>query len=94
MHVGALTVELHLPGCTSLKQKRSRLKPLLARLHKNFNLSAAELEHNDVHQSSLIGCVVVSNDPRHVQQVLEAVPRWIEKHRPDLQVVDHHIEML
>ncbi|MCJ7708279.1 MAG: DUF503 domain-containing protein, partial [Anaerolineales bacterium] len=43
MHVGALTLELRLPGCSSLKQKRSRLKPLLAALHREFNLSAAEI---------------------------------------------------
>jgi uncharacterized protein YlxP (DUF503 family) len=94
MHIGALTIELHIPGCTSLKQKRSRLKPLLARLHKQFNVSAAELDHNDIHQSALIGCVAVSNDSRHVQRVLGSIPGWIETNRPDIQVVDHQLEML
>jgi uncharacterized protein YlxP (DUF503 family) len=93
MHVGTLTVELHLPGCDSLKQKRSRLKPLLARLHREFNISAAEVDHNDHHRAALIACAIVSNDVKHVQRVLEKIPEWIEKHRPDLQVVDHEITL-
>jgi hypothetical protein len=94
MHVGTLSVELHLPGCRSLKEKRSRLKPLLAGLHRQFNISAAEIDLNDHHQSATIACALVSNDPRHVQQVLDAIPDWIERRRPDLQVVDHQIAML
>ena len=91
MHVAALTIELHLPGCASLKEKRSRLKPLLARLHRQFNVSASEIGENDHHTSAAIACAVVSNDHDHVQRVLSAIPPWIESQRPDLQVVDHSI---
>lgn len=94
MHVGTLTVELHLPGCDSLKQKRSRLKPLLARLHKEFNISAAEIDRHDHHRAAIIACAIVSNDQKHIQRVLEKIPDWIEKYRPDLQVVDDQILML
>lgn len=91
MHVGTLLVELYLPGCSSLKHKRSALKPLLARLHKEFNLSVAEVDYNDRHRSAMIACAVVSNDVKHVQRVLEKIPGWIETHRPDLQVVDQEM---
>jgi uncharacterized protein YlxP (DUF503 family) len=91
MHIGALTLELRLPGCSSLKEKRGRLKPLLAALHREFNLSAAEVERNDSHGQSVIACVVVANDKAHVEQVLGRVPGWVEHHRPDLQVIDHQI---
>ena len=94
MHVGALTVELYLPGCNSLKQKRSRLKPLLARLHREFNISAAEIDQNDQHRAAVIACAIVSNDAKHVQRVLEKIPNWIEKFRPDMQVVDQQIMLL
>jgi hypothetical protein len=94
MHIGTLTIELYLPGCNSLKQKRSRLKPLLARLHREFNISAAEIDHNDQHRSALIACAIVSNDVKHVQRVLEKIPDWIENYRPDLQVVDQHFMLL
>jgi uncharacterized protein YlxP (DUF503 family) len=94
MHIGTLTVELYLPGCNSLKQKRSLLKPLLARLHRDFNISAAEIDHNDHHRAALIACVIVSNDGKHVQRVLEKIPNWIETNRPDLQVVDQQIMLM
>ena len=94
MHVATLTVELHLPDCSSLKQKRSRLKPLLAQLHRAFNVSAAEIGDNDHHRQAVIAVVVVSNDARHAQRVLSGVPGWIESRRPDIQVVDHQLFLI
>lgn len=94
MHVGALSIELYISGCSSLKQKRSRLKPLLIRLGKEFNVSAAEIDLNDLHRAAEIACVTVSNDPRHVQKMLETIPPWIERQRPDLQIVDYQIRMI
>jgi uncharacterized protein YlxP (DUF503 family) len=94
VHVAAIEIELHIPECHSLKEKRGRLKPLLARLHKEFNVSAAEIDHLNNHHSSIIGCVVVANDQRHVQRVLAKIPAWIETNRPDLQLVDDAITLL
>ena len=93
MHLGALTVELHLPGCHGLKQKRGRLKPLLAGLHRHFNVSAAEIDHQDNHHRAVIACVTVSNDARQVQRVLDGIPGWIESHSPDLQVIDQQMQL-
>lgn len=94
MNVGVLTLHLHVPGCASLKEKRRRLKPLLARLHRQFNLSTAEVDHLDAWQDALIACVLVSNDHKHTQRVLQKVVRWVEHNWPDLDVVDDRIELL
>ena len=91
MHVGVITIELHLPGCASLKSKRGSLKPLLAGVHKEFNVSAAEIDHHDSHTLATIACAVVSNDARHVQRLLGKIPAWIERRRPDMQLIDHQI---
>ncbi len=40
------TLSLYLPGCQSLKEKRSTLAPLLSRL-KRYNLSVIEAAHQD-----------------------------------------------
>jgi uncharacterized protein YlxP (DUF503 family) len=93
MHVASITVELRIPGCSSLKSKRRRLKPLLSGLHRQFNISAAEIDHLDSHSLATIACVVVSNNSRHAQRVLSKIPGWIEVHRPDIQVVDEEIAM-
>jgi uncharacterized protein YlxP (DUF503 family) len=91
MNVVALTIELRLPGCRSLKEKRSRIKPLISNIHRHYNVSAAEIDHNDNWQRAVIACVIVSNDQGHAQQVLDGIPSWIETRRPDLQVIDEQI---
>lgn len=94
MAVGVLTLNLHLAGCTSLKEKRSRLKPLLARLHREFNISVAEMEHNDAWQEATIACALVSNDSSHTQRALQSVLHWVESSWPDVFVSSEKIEIL
>jgi uncharacterized protein YlxP (DUF503 family) len=94
MHVGTLTLEIRIPGCRSLKEKRSHLKPILAGLHKNFNISASEIDQNDHHQFSVLACALVSNDARHVQKLLAKIPDWIESRYPGIQIIDDHLMML
>jgi uncharacterized protein len=94
MVIGACTIELDLPGLGSLKEKRSVLKSLLARLHKEFHVSAAEVDLHDAWQSSTIGVAVVSTSAVHAQNLLGNLVRWIETYRPDLEVVDHYVEVI
>ena len=95
MVVGACCLRLHLPACASLKAKRGRLKPLLARLHREFNVAAAETGLQDVWQSADISVVTVgaSGDPGHIQSQLEKIVAWVEHNRPEVQVVDAQIEL-
>jgi uncharacterized protein YlxP (DUF503 family) len=94
MVIGACIIELYLPGNDSLKGKRRILKPLLTRLHREFNLATAEVAHNDAWQAAELAIVTVSNDPGRVHTVLERTVRWIETHHPEVQVVDWEIEIL
>jgi uncharacterized protein len=94
MVIGACTIELDLPGLNSLKEKRSVLKTLLARLHKEFNVSAAEVDLHDAWQSSTIGVSTVSTSAAHAQSLLNNLIRWIETYRPDVEVIDHYVEVI
>lgn len=94
MIVGTCLIQLHIDGSNSLKGKRAVLKPLLARLHKEFNISAAEIDHHDNWQSAAIALACVANDAAHAERVLNNAVQWIENNRPDLQVVDWQIEIL
>jgi hypothetical protein len=94
MPVGYLTLYLRLPGCVSLKEKRSRLKPLLARLHREFNVSVAEMERNNAWQEAILGCALASNDAAHSQRVLHHIVHWIETHWHDVDVLEDVIEVL
>ena len=91
--IGFLTFHVYIPGCASLKEKRSRLKPLLSRLQREFNLSAAEVDLQDVWQSSVVQCALVGNDAVHVNRSLQHVVHWIETEWLDLEVEDDRIEL-
>lgn len=91
--IGYLELQIYLPGCESLKEKRSRIKPLLARLHREFNISAAELDHQDVWQSSVIGCTLISNNSVYTQKYLRNIVSWVENNWLDIEIVDDHIEI-
>jgi len=92
--LGILTLHLHIPGCKSLKEKRSRLKPLLTRLHKEFNISVAEMDLHDVWKSTVIGCAVVSNDGAQAQRTLQTVAKWVDENWYDMTLVDESIEII
>ncbi len=94
MSLGILTLYIRIPGCKSLKDKRSRLKPLLARLHREFNISVAELDLHDKWQEAVIGCALISNDNAHTQRNLQAIVTWLETHWPDIDLVDEQIEII
>ena len=92
--IGTLTMHLHLPGCASLKEKRGRLKPLLARLHRQFNVSTAEMALQDKWQETIITCGIVGNDAAYLRSALEIVRKWVEANWPDGDVLDTKIELL
>lgn len=89
-----LTIHLHLPGCSSLKEKRSRIKPLLSRLHREFNVSTAEMELQDNWRESVIACAMVNSSAVILQQSLHHVAKWVEANWEDGQVMDEEIELV
>lgn len=92
MTLGLMTIHIQLPGCVSLKEKRSRLKPLLYRLHREFNISIAEVDYQDTWQDALLAVAFVSNNHRHTQKSLLAVCDWIEQNWPDVAVIEEKTE--
>ena len=92
--IGTLTLHLHLPGCASLKEKRGRLKPLLARLHRQFNVSTAEMDLQDKWQETIIASGMVGNDAAYLRSALETVRKWVDANWPDGDVLDTKIEII
>ena len=94
MSLGLLTLHIYLPGCASLKEKRGRLKPLLARMHREFNVSAAEVDYQDVWQNAMIAVALVSNDNGHTQRALQRIVDWVESSWPDVELIDDRLELM
>jgi hypothetical protein len=92
--IGVLTIHLHLPACSSLKEKRGRIKPLIARLHREFNISVAEVDLQDKWQQAVIACAMVGNERGHLESALQRVAKWVEGNWPDGDVIEQKIEMM
>jgi hypothetical protein len=92
--VGLLSIHLHLPACSSLKEKRGRIKPLIARLHREFNVSVAEVGLQDKWQEAVIGCAMIGNDHAFLESALQNVARWVEGNWPDGDVIEQKIEVM
>jgi hypothetical protein len=92
--IGVLTIHLHLPACKSLKEKRSVIKPLVSRLHREFNVSSAEMDLQDAWQQAVVACGMVGNDAAHLEKSLQSIARWMEGNWPDGDVIDQKIEII
>jgi len=93
MTIGLCRLELYLPECGSLKQKRSVIKSLTTRIRNKFNVSVSELEDNDRWQKALLVVVTLSNDSRYANQVLSKVVELVER-EDRLVLIDYSLELL
>jgi uncharacterized protein YlxP (DUF503 family) len=91
--IGTLTIHLHIPTCSSLKEKRGRIKPLMARLHREFNVSVAEMDLQDKWQEAVIACAMVGNERGYLESALQNATKWIDANWPDGQVIETRIEI-
>ncbi len=93
MVVGICTVQLEVPA-RSLKEKRSVIKPILARVRDHFNVSAAEVDDLDAWQRSTLAFACVSTDANYAHGLLTKVMTFIEQGRFDANILDYQIELL
>lgn len=80
MIVASQTWTLSLPGCASLKEKRSVVRSLRDRLGSKFNVSVAETGLQDVHTRAEITIALVSSDGRLAESMLDKADRMVEQH--------------
>lgn len=86
MIIAVLTVRLHAPWVHSLKEKRSVLKSLLAKIRNQFNVSAAETDEQDTHQTLVITVAAVAATHQLADSMLENFQRFIEQNT-DAEIV-------
>ena len=79
--------DLRIPGVTSLKEKRHVVKSLTASLRQRFNVSVAEVDHQDLWQRATIAVSAVSAQGYHLKKVVHEVERHVERF-PSVEVID------
>jgi uncharacterized protein YlxP (DUF503 family) len=81
LRVGLLSIELFLPDSQSLKDKRMVLRSVKDRL-KKFNISVAEVDHQQVWQRAGLAIVSISNTAELVDKMLDGALDEIERVQP------------
>lgn len=92
--IGLLTFHLQLPLCKSLKDKRSRIQPILNRLHREFNVTTAEIDKQDNWHEAVITCALISNDNAYTQKALSHIASCFSGYWPDIDVLSYKIEII
>lgn len=83
----AYEIDLRLPGCRTLKDKRRVIKPIIEGARRRFEVSAAEIAHPDATDRATLGFAVVTSTARLATQVIDDVDRFVWSF-PEIQVID------
>lgn len=78
MIVAVTEVKLIAPWAHSLKEKRMVVKSLLAKIRNRFNVSAAEVAEQDVHQTIVLGIACIAADSAQGDSVMDHVLNFLE----------------
>ncbi len=78
MIVGIVNLKIYIPFSHSLKQKRTIVKSLCSKVKNNFNVSIAEVENQDVHQTIGLGFAVLSNNSKHIDSTIDKIINYID----------------
>lgn len=95
MHAAAVRIELRLPACSSLKEKRRRLRPIVFHLRRKLELSVSEVDRQDAWQRATLGVAVVAPAAGRLDELVERLRGWLLA-QDDVELVDletAHLEM-
>jgi uncharacterized protein YlxP (DUF503 family) len=93
MWIGSIEFDVLLGDVHSLKGKRSVVRPLVSDLRRRFEVSVAEVGHQDLHRRALVGAGVVAGDRQHVVDVLDGVERFVAA-RPEVELLSARRRLL
>ncbi len=93
MVVGSLTLELHFCGCRSLKSKRRIIKSIQGKVRSRFNVSAAEVDHQDLWQRTVLGFAAIGSSRKVVESTLSKITDFVEG-MGEGELIDIQMEIL
>ena len=93
MYIGSCCMTFRLSGNNSLKGKRHVSRSLITKLRQKFNLSVAEVDAIDVHQTLVIGMACVSKDAFYAENLIDAAVRWVEVQHIDAELIEVERDM-
>ncbi len=79
MVAAVMEITLHAPWVHSLKEKRSEVKRLTAKIRHTFNVSVIESDEQDVHQTIVLGIAALTATTAQADSVQENIRRFVEQ---------------
>ena len=79
-------VELYLPYCSSLKEKRKTIHGIISRVRKRFNVSISEVEFHDLWQRSSLGFSAVSHNSPELELIINSVKETFLNYPADTEI--------
>lgn len=93
MIVGVLQAELRIDWARSLKDKRSVARSLKDRLHREHQVSVAEVEAQEIHNTLVLGIAAAGSSTAQVLATLDTVLDKLA-HHPEAGLVASQREIL
>lgn len=78
MRIAVITLWLRVPWVHSLKEKRTIVKSLVAKLQNKFHVSAAEVDEQDIHQTIVIGIAAIVPHNAMADSLMEEISLFVE----------------
>ncbi|WP_042272131.1 DUF503 domain-containing protein [[Clostridium] dakarense] len=87
MKILVMKIDLRASWVHSLKEKRMVVKSLVKKLQNNFNVSASEIENQDLHQRITIGIASISLDSKQGDAAREKILNFIDENT-DAEIIE------
>lgn len=89
--IAGVRIQLFLPACQNLKEKRAIVKSMLGKLRSRFHVSAAELAYLEQWQRAEIGIAAVANEMSFLSNQIQAMIRLVETY-PGVELIHAETE--
>jgi len=76
--IGAISWDLLLPGCVSLKDKRRVVRSLKDRMRHRFNVAVSETHMRELHARAGLTAAFVSTEGRHAESIRGHLAGFVE----------------
>ena len=93
MVIGVLRLTLYMSESGSLKGKRRILRSIKDRLRSQFNVSVAEVDHQDLWQKAELAIALAAADREYADKVLQTILGKVESWRL-AEVIDVEMEII
>jgi len=87
-------IELLLPHCSSLKEKRKIIQSIISRIRKRFNISISEIKYHDLWQRTIIGFTAIGSNKTKLELFSKAIEETLDKYHSDVEIMEFYHDII